>query len=157
MTEFATFAAGCFWGIEETFRQAKGVSSTIVGYAGGATANPTYEEVCTGTTGHAEVVRVEYNPNEISFDDLLKIFWACHDPTQLDRQGPDVGTQYRSEVFFHNDAQQGAARTSLEKEQQSGRHATAIVTKITPASAFFRAEEYHQQFFEKRSMANQHY
>lgn len=156
MTEFATFAAGCFWGVEEAFRQAKGVSSTIVGYAGGATANPTYEEVCTGTTGHAEVVRVEYNPNEISFDDLLKIFWTCHDPTQLDRQGPDIGTQYRSEVFFHNDAQQGSARASLEKEQQSGRHATAIATKITPASAFFRAEEYHQQFFEKRSMADQY-
>ena len=156
MTEFATFAAGCFWGVEETFRQTKGVSSTIVGYIGGSTANPTYEEVCSGTTGHVEAVRVEYDSNEISFDDLLKIFWSAHDPTQLDRQGPDVGTQYRSEVFFHNDAQDAAARASLDEEQQSGRHAGPIATKITPASAFYRAEEYHQQFIEKQSIGNQY-
>ncbi len=145
----ATFAAGCFWGVEATFRAVDGVVETVVGYTGGKTANPSYEEVCTGRTGHAEAVQLQFDPARVSYDELLDAFWAVHDPTTLNRQGPDVGTQYRSAIFVH-DAEQGAAATaSKERLQQSGRHRRAIVTEIVPAGAFYRAEDYHQQYFDK--------
>ncbi len=155
MKEVAAFAAGCFWGVEAAFSRLEGVMSTIVGYTGGATENPTYEEVCTDTTGHAEAVRVEYDPNTVSYEELLELFWSCHDPTQLNRQGPDIGGQYRSEIFFHKAEQETIARASMEAQQQSGRHTSPIVTKVTPATAFYRAEDYHQQFLEKRG--SQHF
>jgi len=148
----ATFAAGCFWGVEAAFRRQNGVKDTAVGYSGGTTANPTYQQVCSGRTGHAEAVRVEYDPDEISYDQLLDVFWACHDPTQLDRQGPDVGTQYRSVVFSHNDAQLAAARRSKQRLAESGKFGRPIVTQIVPSEAFYRAEEYHQQYFEKNGI-----
>lgn len=147
--EKATFGAGCFWGVEEAFRQVKGVKSTSVGYVGGWMENPTYRDVCSGETGHAEAVQVEYDPSEVSYEELLKVFWDIHDPTTLNRQGPDVGTQYRSVVFFHNAEQEAAAKASKEKLQNSGRFNKKIVTEIKPASEFYRAEEYHQQYFEK--------
>ncbi len=149
MTEKATFGAGCFWGVEAAFRQLKGVTSTSVGYSGGSFKNPTYEDVCTGQTGHAEVVQVEYDPSKVSYDELLRVFWQIHDPTTLNRQGPDVGMQYRSAIFFHTPEQNSAAETSKEKLQSSGRYKRPIVTEITPASEFYRAEEYHQQYLEK--------
>ena len=152
--EKATFGAGCFWHVEEAFRQAQGVVSTQVGYMGGATANPTYEEVCSHTTGHAEVVEVTYDPALVSYDELLGLFWGCHDPTQMNRQGPDVGTNYRSAIFCHTPAQVAQAKTSLEREQASGRHRRPIVTEIAPAAAFWRAEEYHQQYLAKRGTAS---
>jgi peptide-methionine (S)-S-oxide reductase len=151
--ERATFAAGCFWGVEESFRQLHGVESTAVGYTGGHLANPTYEDVCTGTTGHAEAVEVEFDPSVISFEDLLEVFWKSHDPTTHHRQGPDVGSQYRSAIFFHKPEQEAAAETSKERLEASGQPAGPVVTEITPASIFWRAEEYHQQYFEKRGMA----
>ncbi len=150
--EKATFGAGCFWGVEATFRQVKGVASTAVGYSGGTLENPTYEDVCTGRTGHAEVVQVEYDPAVVAYEEILDVFWGAHDPTTLNRQGPDVGTQYRSAVFFHDTEQEAAAKVSKESLEKSGRFSRPIVTEITPASEFYRAEEYHQQYFEKRGM-----
>ena len=154
--EKATFGAGCFWGVEAAFRLIKGVKSTAVGYAGGRTENPSYRDVCTDSTGHAEVVQVEYDPSEVSYDDLLEVFWSNHNPTTLNRQGPDVGTQYRSVIFFHGPEQEAAARASKERNDQSGRFNRPIVTQIEPAPAFFRAEEYHQQYLEKRGLASCH-
>jgi peptide-methionine (S)-S-oxide reductase len=154
--EKATFAAGCFWGVEETFRQIKGVKSTAVGYTGGNLANPTYEDVCTDRTGHAEAVEVEYDPAEVSYEQLLDVFWANHDPTTRDRQGPDFGTQYRSAIFFHTPEQQAAAVASKERIEESGKFKSPIVTQIVPAATFWRAEDYHQQYLEKRSMSSCH-
>jgi peptide-methionine (S)-S-oxide reductase len=151
--EKATFAAGCFWGVEETFRQLSGVVDTAVGFMGGATANPSYREVCGGRTGHAEVVHVEYDPSRISYDALLEAFWSCHDPTTLNRQGPDVGDQYRSAIFYHTPAQEAAAHASKERVESAGRFRRPIVTAIEPASTFWRAEEYHQRYLEKRGAA----
>jgi len=149
--EKATFAAGCFWGVEAAFRQVKGVTSTAVGYAGGTFENPTYEDVCSGKTGHAEVVRLEYDPAQVTYEELLQVFWNIHDPTTLNRQGPDVGTQYRSAVFYHDEGQAAAARAAKERLQKSGRHRRDIVTEITPASTFYMAEGYHQRYLEKLS------
>ena len=146
----ATFGAGCFWGVEEEFRKVSGVLATAVGYSGGKTDNPTYEDVCSDETGHAEVVEVEYDPARVSYDQLLDIFWNNHNPTTLNRQGPDVGSQYRSAIFFHTPEQQAAARASKERLEKSGRFNRPVVTEITPASRFWRAEEYHQKYFEKR-------
>ena len=151
--EKATFAAGCFWGVEAAFRQVKEVVSTTVGYTGGSFENPTYKQVCSGKTGHAEAVEVEYDPSHISYEELLTVFWEIHDPTTLNRQGPDIGAQYRSAIFFHTPDQKVAAIASKEKLQRSGRYKNPIVTEITPASQFYRAEEYHQQYFEKRGSA----
>lgn len=153
-TQKATFGAGCFWGVEETFRNLKGVVSTAVGYAGGKTDNPTYEDVCSDETGHAEVVEVEFDPDEISYDEILEIFWSSHNPTTLNRQGPDVGTQYRSVIFYHSPEQKAAAEKSKEKTDQSGRFPRPIVTQIEPAPKFWRAEEYHQQYLNKRGQSH---
>ena len=150
----ATFAAGCFWGVEATFRQVEGVLSTSVGYTGGTLDNPTYRVVCTDTTGHAEAVDVEYDPSKVTFERLLDIFWENHDPTTLNRQGPDFGSQYRSAIFYHDDAQEAAARESKERRNASGRYPRPIVTEITAASTYYRAEEYHQQYLEKRGLAH---
>ncbi len=150
----ATFGAGCFWGVEAAFRQVTGVTSAAVGYLGGTLKNPTYHDVCTGKTGHAEVVQLEYDPSQVSYDELLNVFWSLHDPTTLNRQGPDVGTQYRSAIFFHNAEQEAVAKASKEKLQSSGRYKRDIVTEMTPASEFYRAEEYHQQYIEKRGQAS---
>ncbi len=150
--EKATFGAGCFWGVEAAFRKIKGVTSTSVGYTGGSLDGPTYEDVCTGRTGHAEVVEVEYDPSQVSYDDLLAVFWDIHDPTTLNRQGPDVGTQYRSVLFFHNAEQEAAANKSKEKIQSSGRFPRDIMTEITPTSQYYKAEDYHQQYLEKRGL-----
>ena len=152
----ATFAAGCFWGVEATFRQLPGVISTRVGYTGGNFANPTYEDVCTDRTGHAEAVEVEYDPAKIAYDKLLDVFWENHDPTQLNRQGPDWGTQYRSAIFFHTPEQETAARASKEKLEKSRRYSKPIVTQIVPAVTFYPAEDYHQQYLEKRGLATCH-
>ena len=152
----ATFGAGCFWGVEAAFRQVKGVTATRVGYLGGKMNNPTYNDVCTDMTGHAEVVEVEFDPSKVTYDDLLNVFWSCHDPTQLNRQGPDIGTQYRSAIFFHDPEQEKAARVSKEKLQASGRYKRPIVTEITPASEFWIAEDYHQQYLEKRGINSCH-
>lgn len=149
MIQKATFGAGCFWGVEAAFRRVKGVLSTTVGYSGGSFKGPTYEDVCTGTTGHAEVVEVDYDPDKVSYDELLKVFWEIHNPTTMNRQGPDIGTQYRSVVFSHNSEQKAAAEASKEKLQRNGHYKNPIVTEITPASEFYKAEEYHQQYFEK--------
>ena len=144
--ERATFGVGCFWGPEETFRQVDGITSTSVGFMGGSLENPTYEEVCTGRTGHAEVVAVEFDPSRIGYEDLLEIFWACHDPTTRNRQGPDIGTQYRSVLFFHSPEQEAVARASKEKLERSGRYRSEIVTEIAPASSYYPADEYHQRY-----------
>lgn len=152
-TEIATFAAGCFWGVEAAFRRVKGVTSTMVGYTGGHLKNPTYEDVCSGTTGHAEAVQVEFDPSQLSYDDLLGVFWDNHDPTTLNRQGPDFGEQYRSAIFFHDAVQQQKAQASKTGLEKSGRFKRPIVTEITPASEFYRAEEYHQQYFAKRGLS----
>jgi len=148
VTKKATFGAGCFWGVEAAFRQTNGVTKTRVGYAGGELENPTYEDVCSHTTGHAEVVEVTYDDQHVSYDDLLDVFWRKHDPTQLNRQGWDIGDQYRSVVFFHDDEQRTAAERSKEREQSQYRK--SIVTQIEPASTFYEAEDYHQQYLEKR-------
>lgn len=153
MTEKATFGAGCFWGVESAFRKVKGVVSTQVGYSGGSFKNPTYEDVCTDGTGHAEVVQVEYDPAQVSYEALLDLFWRIHDPTTPNRQGPDVGTQYRSAIFYHSPEQKAAAEASKEKLQKSGRYKRSVVTEITPAPEFYPAEEYHQQYFEKRGIS----
>jgi peptide-methionine (S)-S-oxide reductase len=152
----ATFGAGCFWGVEEMFRHIKGVSSTAVGYMGGTLSKPTYEDVCTDKTGHVEVVQLEYDPAQVSYEDLLKIFWENHDPTMLNRQGPDVGTQYRSVVFYHTPEQKAAALAVKEKLQHSGSFKRPIVTAIEPAATFWRAEEYHQKYLEKHGRTHCH-
>lgn len=147
--EKATFAAGCFWGVEDAFRQVKGVRDAAAGYTGGAKESPTYEDVCSDTTGHAEAVQVEFDPSQVSYEDLLSVFWKIHDPTTPNRQGPDVGSQYRSAIFVHGPEQEAAARASKARQEQSGRFRRPIVTEITPASRFWRAEEYHQRYNEK--------
>ena len=152
----ATFAAGCFWGVEATFRQLPGVISTRVGYTGGNTASPTYKEVCTDRTGHAEAVEIEYDPAKLSYDKLLEVFWENHDPTQLNRQGPDWGTQYRSAIFFHTREQEAAAKASKKQLEKSRRFSKPIVTQIVPAVTFFEAEDYHQQYLEKKGLASCH-
>ncbi|HET9334089.1 MAG TPA: peptide-methionine (S)-S-oxide reductase MsrA [Gemmatimonadota bacterium] len=151
--EKATFAAGCFWGVEETFRQLPGVVETAVGFMGGTTGSPSYREVCGGRTGHAEVVDLEFDPAKVSYEALLDAFWSCHDPTTKDRQGPDVGSQYRSAIFFHNPTQEAAARASKQRLDAAGRFRRPIVTEIAPAGPFWRAEEYHQRYLEKRGAA----
>jgi len=153
-TEKATFAAGCFWGVEATFRQIKGVVATAVGYEGGTYPNPTYRDVCTDRTGHAEAVEVDYDPARVSYEQLLQIFWENHNPTTLNRQGPDVGTQYRSAIFYHTPEQQAAATASKESLQASGKYRRPIVTEIVPASQFYPAEDYHQQYLEKRGLSS---
>jgi peptide-methionine (S)-S-oxide reductase len=150
--EKATFAAGCFWGIEAGFQKTKGVKSTSVGYTGGTWKNPSYYDVCSGKTGHAEAVQVEYNPSEVSYQELLDVFWNVHNPTQVNRQGPDIGTQYRSAIFYHNAEQEKAARESKEKLEHSSRFNAPIATEITPASEFYEAEEYHQSYYEKKGL-----
>lgn len=152
--EKATFGAGCFWGVETTFRQVEGVTSTAVGYMGGSLKNPTYQDVCTDRTGHAEVVQVEYDPSKVSYDELLNVFWENHDPTTLNCQGPDVGTQYRSVIFFHTPQQEAKAKASKERLQATGKYRGSIVTEVVPAAEFWRAEEYHQQYLEKRGLAH---
>jgi len=152
----ATFAAGCFWGVEASFRQIPGVISTRVGYTGGDFQNPTYKDVCTDRTGHAEAVEVDYDPAKVSYEDLLNVFWENHDPTQLNRQGPDFGTQYRSAIFFHSPEQEQGARASKAKLEKSGTYSRPIVTQIVPATTFFEAEDYHQQYLEKRGLASCH-
>ena len=147
--EKATFAAGCFWGIETAYRRLEGVLDVAVGYEGGSTDNPSYQDVCTGQTGHAEVVEVDYDPVKISYDELLEVFWNIHDPTTLNRQGPDIGTQYRSAIFFHNEDQKKKAELSKSSKQSEGAYPDGIVTEITPHETFYRAEEYHQRYFEK--------
>ena len=149
----ATFAAGCFWGVEAEFRQIKGVKQTAVGYSGGTLESPSYQDVCSGRTGHAEAVEIEYDPAQVSYEQLLNVFWENHDPTTLNRQGPDAGTQYRSAIFYHDEAQRAAALESKEKLASSGRYRNPIVTEILPATQFYRAEEYHQQYLEKRGLA----
>ena len=150
----ASFAAGCFWGVETAFRQVEGVLETAVGYLGGRTENPTYESVCSGRSGHAETVEVEYDPAKVSYEQLLDVFWENHDPTTLNRQGPDVGEQYRSAIFFRTPEQEAAAIASKETREKSGRYKRPIVTEITPASTFYRAEEYHQRYLEKHGLAH---
>jgi peptide-methionine (S)-S-oxide reductase len=147
--EKATFAAGCFWGVEANFRRVKGVMATAVGYTGGHFEDPTYKDVCTGRTGHAEAVDLLFDPAIVSYAQLLEVFWNIHDPTTLNRQGPDIGTQYRSAIFYHNEQQRSEAVASKETAQRSGKFKKPIVTEIVPASTFYRAEEYHQQYFEK--------
>jgi peptide-methionine (S)-S-oxide reductase len=154
IVETALFAAGCFWGVEAAFRAVPGVTATAVGYSGGTHPGPTYHDVCSGRTGHAEVVQVEYDPAKVGYDDLLRVFWENHDPTTLNRQGPDVGSQYRSAIFYLTPEQQAAAVASKEQLERSGAWKRPIVTEITPASTFYRAEEYHQQYLEKRGQAS---
>jgi peptide-methionine (S)-S-oxide reductase len=153
-TEKATFGAGCFWGVEETFRKLKGVVSTAVGYAGGTKDNPSYEDVCTDETGHAEVVEVEFDRSQISYTQLLDVFWSNHNPTMLNRQGPDVGSQYRSVIFHHSPEQKAAAEFSKDELEKSRRFNRPIVTQIEPAPRFWRAEEYHQRYLEKRGQSH---
>jgi peptide-methionine (S)-S-oxide reductase len=150
--EKASFAAGCFWQVEEAFRRVPGVLSTQVGYCGGDAPNPTYRDVCSGSTGHAETLEIEFDPAQVSYDQLLDVFWEVHDPTQLNRQGPDVGAQYRSAIFFHSPDQEAAARASKQAVQE--RSGKEVVTEIVPAADFHRAEEYHQRYMEKRSAAS---
>ena len=154
--ETATFGAGCFWGVEATFRQIPGVIDTAVGYLGGELVNPTYEDVCTDRTGHAEVVQITFDPAKVSYEQLLSVFWETHDPTTLNRQGPDIGTQYRSAIFFHSPEQEAVARKSKAEIEASGKFRRPIVTEITPASTFYRAEEYHQKYLEKRGLTHCH-
>lgn len=152
----ATFAAGCFWGVEEAFRQIKGVTATTVGYTGGTMKNPSYKDVCTGATGHAEAVEVEFDPAQVSYRELLAAFFQSHNPTTPNRQGPDIGTQYRSAIFFHDAEQQAAALESKAALEKSGAFNRPIVTEIAPASAFYRAEDYHQQYLAKRGAKSCH-
>jgi peptide-methionine (S)-S-oxide reductase len=154
--EKATFAAGCFWGVEATFRAIPGVISTMVGYSGGRTTNPTYEEVCTGDTGHAEAVQVTYDPAQLSYAELLDVFWSSHDPTTPDRQGPDVGSQYRSMIFCHSPEQESAAHATKKSLEKSGKYRRPVVTQIVPAAVFYKAEDYHQRYLEKRGLARSH-
>jgi len=152
----ATFAAGCFWGVEEAFREIKGVTATTVGYNGGTMKNPSYKDVCTGATGHAEAVEVEFDPAQVSYRELLAAFFQSHNPTTPNRQGPDIGTQYRSAIFFHDAEQEAAARESKAALEKSGVFNRPIVTEIAPASAFYRAEDYHQQYLAKRGAKSCH-
>jgi peptide-methionine (S)-S-oxide reductase len=154
--EKATFAAGCFWGVEAAFRQIKGVVSTSVGYTGGHFDNPNYRQVCTGMTNHAEAVEVVYDPSRVSYDQLLEVFWSNHNPTTLNRQGPDVGTQYRSAVFYHSPEQRKKAEASRAQLEASGRYRNPIVTEIKEATTYYPAEDYHQQYLEKRGLATCH-
>ena len=154
--EKATFGAGCFWGVEEAFLRTKGVTKTTAGYLGGTLENPTYEDVCSGTTGHAEVVEVEFDPSIVSYRELLDVFWNEHDPTQKNRQGPDIGDQYRSAIFTHSDEQRQEAEASKAAAETAKRFAKPIATEITPASAFYPAEEYHQQYLRKRGLSSCH-
>jgi peptide-methionine (S)-S-oxide reductase len=156
-TEKALFAAGCFWGVEAAFRRVDGVVATAVGYSGGTTQSPTYEQVCSGRTGHAETVEVTYDPSRVTYDELLDVFWESHDPTTMNRQGPDVGEQYRSAIFFLSPRQEAAARESKETLNANGRFKRPIVTEITAASVFWPAEDYHQQDFEKRGISHCNY
>ena len=156
MTAIATFGAGCFWGVEASFRQVEGVIDAASGYMGGYLDNPTYKDVCSDTTGHAEVVQVEYDPEKTSYEALLEVFWSNHDPTTLNRQGPDVGGQYRSAIFFHDQAQRESAERSRDEVDASGRFSDPIVTEIAPAATFWRAEDYHQRYLEKRGLATCH-
>lgn len=155
-TQYATFGAGCFWGVEAAFREVEGVTATEVGYSGGAMKDPTYKDVCTDSTGHAEVVRVEFDPAKVSYDDLLEVFWKNHDPTQVNRQGPDFGSQYRSAIFFHSPEQERSAKASKEALGKSGRFSRPIATEIVSAGPFYRAEDYHQQYLEKRGLRSCH-
>ena len=148
--EKAAFAAGCFWGVEETFRRVKGVVNTTVGYMGGILQHPTYEDVCTGRTSHAETVLVEYDPSKVSYAEILQVFWRCHDPTTLDRQGPDAGTQYRSVIFYYTEQQKNEALASQRKLEKAGVYNRPIVTEVVPATTFYKAEDYHQRYLEKR-------
>ncbi|MEO7366431.1 MAG: peptide-methionine (S)-S-oxide reductase MsrA [Gemmatimonadaceae bacterium] len=152
----ATFGAGCFWGVEAAYRQIPGVLSTSVGYLGGTLTSPTYNDVCSGRTGHAEVVQVKYDPARVTYDDLLTVFWENHDPTTMNRQGPDVGTQYRSAIFYHDDVQKAAAIASKDEREKAGRFRRPIVTEITPATDYYEAEDYHQQYLEKRGLSSCH-
>ena len=154
MSVKATFGAGCFWGVEEAFRNVRGVTSTAVGYLGGTLENPTYKDVCGGRTGHAEVVQVEFDPGVVSYRELLEIFWSNHDPTQMNRQGPDVGSQYRSAIFFHDDEQQAEANRSKAEQDGSGNHKGPVATVIEAIDSFWPAEDYHQQYLEKRGQAS---
>ena len=157
MTETATFGAGCFWGVEAAFQRVQGVIDTAVGYSGGEMANPTYKDVCTDETGHAEVVQVTFDPAKVSYEKLLDTFWQAHDPTQMNRQGPDFGTQYRSAIFFHSTEQAAAAKKSRAAVEASGKFKRPIATEITPVSTFYRAEEYHQKYLQKRGVASCHF
>ena len=150
--EIATLAAGCFWGVEAAFEKIKGIEKTTVGYTGGKTKNPTYEQVCTNKTGHAEAIQIMYNPEEIKYDQILEIFWTIHDPTQLNRQGPDIGTQYRSAIFYHSEEQKKIAEQSKENKQKQ--YNNKIVTEIIPAQEFYPAEEYHQKYLEKQGLTS---
>ncbi len=152
--EKATFAAGCFWGVEEKFRRIRGVKATTAGYTGGSAPHPTYFDVCTGATGHAEAVELQFDPDQVSYEELLDVFWNAHNPTTTNRQGPDVGSQYRSAIFFHSAEQEMAARASKERLEQSGRFAHPVVTQIVPAARFYSAEPYHQQYLAKRGVAS---
>ena len=154
MSEIATFGAGCFWGIEAAFRKVPGVLEVAVGYSGGHTENPTYRDVCTDTTGHAEVVQVTFDPQKVSYEQLLDVFWTIHDPTQLNRQGPDYGKQYRTAIFFHTQEQEAAAKKSKQALEASGKLRRPIATEITPAGTFWRAEEYHQRYLQKRGQSH---
>jgi peptide-methionine (S)-S-oxide reductase len=156
MQEIATFGAVCFWGIEAAFRRVPGVLDAAVGYSGGRTQNPSYQDVCTETTGHAEVVQVTFDPEKLSYDQLLDVFWTIHDPTQVNRQGPDYGKQYRTAIFFHSPEQEAAAKKSKQALEASGKLRRPIATEITPAAPFWRAEEYHQRYLEKRGAASCH-
>ena len=157
MSEMATFGAGCFWGIEAAFRRVPGVIDTAAGYSGGHMPNPTYEDVCTDETGHAEVVQVTFDPAKVSYEQLLDVFWQIHDPTQVNRQGPDFGAQYRTAIFFHSPEQEAAANKSKAALEASGKFRRPIATEITPAAPFYRAEEYHQRYLEKRGAASCHF
>jgi peptide-methionine (S)-S-oxide reductase len=152
----ATFGAGCFWGVEAAFRQIKGVKATAAGYEGGSLDNPTYHDVCSNRTGHAEVVEVDYDPERVSYEQLLQVFWENHNPTTLNRQGPDIGTQYRSAIFYHSPEQQAAALASKDQLTQAGTFKKPIVTEIVPATKFYVAEDYHQQYLEKRGLSSCH-
>ena len=156
MSEISTFGAGCFWGVEAAFRRVPGVLDAVSGYAGGHTENPSYREVCTDRTGHAEVVQVTFDPAKVSYEQLLDVFWKMHDPTQVNRQGPDFGTQYRTAIFYHSPEQEATARRSKQALEASGRFRHSIATEITPAGPFWRAEEYHQRYLEKRGAESCH-
>jgi len=157
MSEIATFGAGCFWGVEAAFQKVPGVLETAVGYSGGETVDPTYEDVCTDETGHAEVVQVTFDPAKVSYETLLNTLWGIHDPTQVNRQGPDFGSQYRTAIFYHSPEQEAAAKKAAAALQASGRFRRPIATEITPAGPFYRAEEYHQKYLEKRGAASCHF
>jgi peptide-methionine (S)-S-oxide reductase len=156
LVEKATIGAGCFWGVEAAFQDLAGVEQTAVGYSGGTLENPSYQDVCSGTSGHAEVLQIQFDPTVISYEKLLEVFWNCHDPTTLDRQGPDVGSQYRSAIFYHTPQQEELARRMKQQLDEEGRFQRPIVTQIEPAVEFWRAEEYHQRYFEKNGMKSCH-